>query len=66
VKRGAFLYEIGFVTKMVGCDWVGSGSGFCESVQTYNNVNMNHVDYKYFDSGKTFRYVKVTVTASSG
>ncbi|WP_158301553.1 exo-alpha-sialidase [Paenibacillus mesophilus] len=35
-------------------------------VQTYDNVNMNHVDYKYFDSGISVRYVKVTVTASSG
>jgi hypothetical protein len=37
-----------------------------ETVQTYANANMNHVDYKYFDSGVSFRYVKVTVTASSG
>ncbi|MEF3303127.1 hypothetical protein [Paenibacillus sp. GYB003] len=27
---------------------------------------MNEVDFKYFDCAKTVRYVKVTVTASSG
>ncbi|GAA3413075.1 exo-alpha-sialidase [Paenibacillus hodogayensis] len=37
-----------------------------ETVQTYANANMSHVDYKYFDSGIPIRYVQVTVTASSG
>ncbi|RKN86326.1 discoidin domain-containing protein [Paenibacillus ginsengarvi] len=37
-----------------------------DTVQTYANVSMNEVDYKYFDCGKTVRFVKVTITASAG
>jgi hypothetical protein len=41
-----------------GVNWV--------TVQTYTNASMNQVDYRYFDSPLSIRYVKVTVTASSG